>query len=127
MSKLPEPSKDLASRLLSEREYEERLVGYEMSPATGNAQRSLYSLQEAYDFVKMGEMADLLLRGGGAIIGYLDLDELRQWVGDVLGDGDLAAAVSEAVAAGENYRDRLLEVRQLMRERLDQCRAVVCA
>lgn len=127
MAKLAEPSKDLAARLLSELDYEKRLVGYEMSPATGNAQRSLYSLQEAYDFLKMGEADDLLLRGGGALIGYLDLDELRQWVGDVLGDQDLAAAVGQAVADAENYRDRLLEVRQLVRERLDQCKAAVSA
>jgi len=124
MATLPEPSRTLAARLLSELEYEEQLVGYDMSSTSGSTRRVLYSLQEVCDFMRMQGVDGPALRGGSGIIGYLDFAELHKWIGDVLGDQDLAAAVSDLTANDGSYRDQLVAVRQLVSERLDQCRAM---
>jgi hypothetical protein len=125
MATLPEPSRTLAARLLSELEYEEQLVGYDMSSTSGSTRRVLYSMHEVCDFMRMEGVDDPMLRGGGGIIGYLDFAELCTWIGDVLGDQDLATAVTELTANDESYRDQLVAVRRLVRERLDQCEVML--
>ncbi|MDI6872596.1 MAG: hypothetical protein QME79_14830 [Bacillota bacterium] len=111
--------------MLAEVGYEERLVGYEMSPATGNAPRSLYSFREVCDFLRVGNPEDLLTKGSHSSIGYLDLEELRRWIGSVLGDRDLAEAIGRELEAHKTYRERVDAARELMRQRLEQCRAAL--
>ncbi|MDI3281340.1 MAG: hypothetical protein QJR13_08235 [Bacillota bacterium] len=124
MAVLSEPSRELALKLLREVEYEERLVGYKMSPATGNEQCSLYSLQEVADFLRMDSLEHYLLKGGHPFIGYIDLEELTRWVGEVLGDQELARALEEELKQGESYQSKVALVKPLLKQRLEQCRAL---
>lgn len=125
MAALSEPSPELALKLLQEVGYEGRLVGYKMSPATGNEQCSLYSLQEVADFLRMDSLEDYLLKGGHPSIGYVDLEELTRWVGEVLGDRELARALEEELKQGESYQAKVALVKPLLKQRLEQCRALV--
>lgn len=121
MTELQAPSQDLAEKLLAELErYEDRLSGWKTGATTGSTATDLYSLREAVDFLQMSDPARLLQKGGHAFIGYLDLEELQRWVGETLGDADLAAAIGELIAAGSSYAERIAPVRVVMEDRLVQ-------
>lgn len=122
---LPEPSPELAVKLLSEVGFEERLVGYEMSPATGQTPRSLYSLAEVARFVGVGGAVELLTRGSQASIGYLDPEAVIRWVETILGDAALASALRRKLAGCATYREKAGVVHELLQQRLAQCQAVL--
>lgn len=98
--------------------FEERLVGYESSDAIGNAPISLYSLAEIYEF---------LAKNSSSYQAWINLAELSKWVGEVLGDQDLQRAIEEAIKGHNSYFAAAKRVAQLIRERLDQARAVASA
>jgi hypothetical protein len=124
MAKLSEPSKDLASRILREVDFEERFVGVKMTPMAGNRMTSIYSFQEAVDFLHMDSLEDLLAVGSHGSVGYLDLNHLKKWISDIFGDMELAEALDQGIGDGDSYMAGLEKAKDLMRERLEQCKAV---
>ena len=120
--KLSEPSKELTTRLLSEITFKERLVGVYMHSMAGNIEESIYSFEEAVDLLHF-DAGELRIRGSGSI-GYIDLDELQKWVGDVFGDKELAEAIGEKIKEGSSYKERVLPIKVLMQQRLNQCKEI---
>lgn len=125
MAKLPEPSKDIAARILAEVPFDRRLMGFRMTPRAGNTPMALYAFEEAVKFLHVDSLEDLLTPGGKGSVGYIDLGALKEWVEEVMGDKDLAAAIGEVIAEDSNYHDQANTVQGLMAERLSQCKHIV--
>lgn len=115
-------SRELATKLLSEVQFEERLTGWCMRQMSGNEERSIYGLQEAVDFMKAPELDQLLSPGAGGTIAYLDFAELMRWIGEVFGDPELAEAIEDAHAKAASHVEAMAMARMLIIRRLDQCR-----
>ena len=79
MKNLSTPSRELASRILKEVKYEQRFAGTKMTPMAGNRLTSIYSFEEAVQFLHVDDLGDLMSMGSGASIGYLNL----KWLGRV--------------------------------------------
>ena len=124
MTKLPEPSKDVATRILSEVDFDNRLIGFDMKPRAGNTPLSLYSFAEATNFLHVDGFDALTIPGAGGSVGYIDLAALQNWVNTVMGDKDLAEAIAETVKENESYHDQANAVKELLAERLHQCKEI---
>ena len=107
MTKFSEPSVELAVRLLSEVGFEERFVGVKMSPKAGNKPCSIYSFEEALDFFETGA-----------------LNRLKIWVSEVFGDKELSNEMGKEIEKSDSYMDTAKTVKQLMWQRLIQCKAI---
>ena len=125
MTKLSEPSKELARRLLSEVDFEDRIVGVKIMWRAGNKVSSIYSFREAVDFLHTDSLEDLLSMGTRSSIGFIDPDKLKRWVSDVLGDKELAEEMGKEIEKHNNYADMAKVIKQLMQQRLSQCRRMV--
>ena len=125
MTKLPEPSKDVAAKILSEVDFDNRLVGFDMKPRAGNTPLSLYSFTEATNFLHVDSFDELTIPGARGSVGYIDLKALQTWVDTVMGDKDLGAAIAETIERNESYHDQANAVKELLAERLNQCKKMV--
>ena len=124
MTTFSEPSMELATRLLSEVGFEERFVGIKMSPKAGNKPCSIYSFEEAIDFFESGALGGLLGLGSRSSVGYLDLNRLKTWISEVFGDKELSNEMGKEIEKSDSYMDTAKTVKQLMRQRLDQCKQI---
>jgi hypothetical protein len=109
VQRLSEPDEQLVSRVLSEVEYEDRLIGYRMRERIGPIRVSVYSFEEAVHLLNDS-------------FPCLNPENLIEWIEVVVKDEELAARIAEAVEQEGNDRDRMLRARALMGERLCQCR-----
>ena len=122
MTSLAKPSPALAAALLSEIGFEDRFVGVKMSPKAGNRLCSIYSFEEAIAFFETDSLGTLVGIGGGSALGYLDLSRLQGWVREVFGDQELAEEMGKEIEKKKSYVATAKNVRQLMQQRLDQCK-----
>ena len=122
---LPEPSEELATRILSRLGVEERLVGARMSPMSGVQQYPIHGFREAVNFLKLDSAAEVLAWGPRASVPYVDPKVLRLWVEEVFGDTNLAEAIGEVIGEGDNYPGTIGRSRELMKQRLEQCEALL--
>lgn len=110
MNDLKQPEPELLTRILSEVDFDQRLVGYRYRGRWSSIPADLYSVRE---------VALLLSDKCPAI----ELDRLEQWLRDTIGDTELADRVVAICQQSEvNDRERLQQVRALLDERLAQCR-----
>ena len=109
MEKLSAPDKELVSRILQEVGFEERLVGYQVRERSGTIEKSLYSFAEVVNFLNDQ-------------FPFLKFEELTTWLTVVIKDEELARQVEEAVAEGQSDYERTQLIRDLMEERLLQCK-----
>ena len=112
MKKLSRPSRDLGSRILKKVPFEDRFIGYRLSERHGAMRITSYSFQEVVNLLK-----DQMPR--------VDFDALQEWVGKVMKDEELAERIVAAVAEESNDYDRVISIRNLMEERLEQCKEIV--
>lgn len=124
MADLSEPTPELAARARREVGYEERLTGITLNQMAGTIPHDLYTLDAAASFLRVDSLQALLAPGGRASIHYIDPGALARWVGEVLGDTELADALREAVAQEEVYANQVGPVRALLEQRLEQFRRV---
>jgi hypothetical protein len=124
MARLSRPPAELATRLVQEVGFEERLHGVRMSLRAGSKVTAIYSLAEAVSFLAIGDSGEPASAQSITVVGYLHLDRLTTWVKDVLGDHELAAAIAERVARCDSYLSTARDIRRLLQERLDQCRSL---
>ncbi len=108
MEKLTLPSKALATRILTEVGFEERLMGYRLHERTGAMSITLYSFEEVVG----------LLNGPHPRI---DFNRLEKWVREIMGDLELAGKIRELLKEDMSDRDRSSGIRDLMALRLHQC------
>ena len=105
------PTTDLAKRILGEVDFQDRLIGHRMRRRMGPVPVSLYSFEEIVRFL----IED---------IPQMDLDDLRVWVGEKIGDKDLARAIEEISRKEMDDPEKLLHIRGLMAARLAQCKRI---
>lgn len=105
------PSKELAGKILGEVDFQDRLIGQKMRVRMGPVPVSLYSLEEVVRFLSED-------------IPQMDLEELQAWVGEKIGDRDLARAIGEISRREMGDPEKLLHIRGLMMTRLGQSRRV---
>ena len=110
---LAEPNAALVARVMSEVDFDRRLVGNRVRPRWGSIQADLYSVRE---------VALLLSDKHPAI----ELDRLEQWLRTTIGDEELADRVQEVQSEDLSDRELLQRVRLLVEKRLEQCRARSC-
>ena len=111
MKNLSEPSKDMASKILNEVGFEERFIAYRLRERTGPIPITLYSFEEA-----VGLLNDPFPG--------VDFTRLEDWIREVMGDGELADKIRDVIARDISARDKTLCIRDLMVERLIQCRRI---
>ena len=116
----PEPA--IAARLLAEVGWDKRLIGYRVAQMAGNTVQPLYSLEEVLRFLHGAPAAELLSVGGKPTLGYIEPSILARWVGDVLNDTCLAAALTTVAETTPVYADTVEPMRALIRRRLDAAR-----
>jgi len=123
--KLSEPSKELAIRLLGKVGLKDRITGVQMTPRGEDAEGAeclIFSLEEAVGFLKMYEKS---LSERNDVIFFLNPNYLKEWVGETLGDQELAQAIEEKIRQGSRYGERVLPIKGLMEQRLRQCKEIV--
>jgi len=109
MEKLSEPDRNLVSRVLQEVGFAKRIVGYQVRERSGPMAKSLYSFTEVCNFLHDQ-------------FPVLRFEELIRWLKVVMKDEELAFKVAEAVGQGHNDYERTRLIRELMEERLMQCK-----
>ncbi len=112
MRTLSMPDEHLAARVLREVEFEQRLVGYRMRERTGPIPASLYSFEEIVHLLNDK-------------CPYVSLPQLKRWIENVMEDAELGAAVAAAIQEETNDLDRFSRIKDLMAERLCQCKRAV--
>ena len=62
--------------------------------------------------------------GGPSSLAYLDLNQLKRWVYEVFGDKELSDEMGKEIEKNNSYVDTAGDIRQLMRQRLNQCKKI---
>lgn len=119
---LTQPNDRMKETLTEEVEYEEHFVGHKLHGMAGGSKMRLYSLEEVRNFMHADDSEKLLEIGGGGTVGYVDFDELADWTRNIVGDDELADAILEMAASGDNYKEQVEAVSALIGERLEQAR-----
>jgi hypothetical protein len=125
MVNLPEPSRDVALRVVGEVDFEERLLGVKMRPMVGNQEHFIYSVKEVIEFLRMESVEGLLTPGSKEYVGYIDLHILEKWMAEIIKDKDLAEAIKEESARSNNFKDQVTSIKALIAERFSQCVALL--
>ena len=110
MEKLSEPSKELIAKIITEVEFKERLIGYRMRRRTGPTSVALYSFEEV-----VGLLNDSHPR--------IDFNQLEKWVRETIKDVELAEKIGKVIKKDSSEEDKTWEIRNLMGERLIQCKS----
>jgi len=55
---------------------------------------------------------------------FVEPRDLERWVGETLGDKELAEAISEKIKDGNSYAERILPIRELLKNRLRKCEEI---
>jgi hypothetical protein len=121
---LSRPSKALAYRLLRQVNFEKRVMGVKSHSSAGQNWDAIYSFQEATQF--MGVSGDWTY--------YIGSEVLQKWIGDTLGDKELAQAIGEIAKILESCStswereqkeiELITPIRELMEQRLQQAKDV---
>jgi len=118
------PTPEMAQRLLAQVVYEKRLVGVRMAAMGGANPTSLHSLLEVASFIHVGDYEEAM-RDNKATVGFIDPAALSRWIDEVLEDPELAAGVRERAVEGAFYGAVAMSVKELLAERVGQCKSVL--
>lgn len=122
---LQQPSPELARQILSDVPYEDRLTAYKMRHGPGPQRRRLYSLEETSEFLSIDDGDTLQQLGGKGSVTDIDFVELQDWVAEVIGDQELAAAIHNEIVDADCYREKLQRIQPLLKLRVEQSKKVV--
>jgi len=121
---LSDISVEMAKKLMGEVEFKDRIIGTKMSGAGGNNRVSMYSLQEAAEFL-YSDSVDKLMQMGKSTIAQIDIQQLIKWIADVYEDQELANAITEDTATTDIYVEKIKIAKTLIEERINQCEEVL--
>ena len=107
--KLSVPSDDLRKRILSEVNFEDRLEGFSLRERSGPMPVTMYSFDEVVSLLNDPHPC-------------FDFESLEEWIRRVIGDPELAERIAGAIKKGNSDLERTHLIRNLMEERLTQCR-----
>jgi hypothetical protein len=108
-AKLREPSQPLAMKVLTEVDFEHRLNGFILRQRAGAVPVTMYSFEEVVSLLHDHHSR-------------LDFKQLEEWIRSVMSDTELAKHIAQAIRKGNNDQERAASIRNLMEERLNQCR-----
>jgi hypothetical protein len=111
MIKLAKPNKILASRILTEVDYREHIMGYQLSERGGARPVKLYSFEEVVNLLNAPHPR-------------LDFEALLVWVQDVMNDLELTSKLKTIFHQDVSDYEKSLQCRELMEQRLAQSKAV---
>lgn len=122
---LPMPTIEAVEHALRDLSYAERFVGHAMTPSAGNAAKDMYGLRDAVMFLTGNRWdAPMLNPGFKGAMHWVDVDKLVVWLRDVIGDADLAEAISREAAGLEPYYAQSEVMTRLVNARMQQYREV---
>lgn len=124
-STLKRPTYEEVEHWLRRVEYTDRLTGYKMTPSAGNMAHAMYSLPEALRYAFGNDWNAPYLnedfKGG---LNWIDVDKFIAWIGDTIGDTELAHAMREPAASSDSLFGRIKAVEQVVTIRMEQYREV---
>lgn len=107
-------------------ELPERLRGGILTPMAGTRPMNLTSLREVADFlVVQSDVRAMLHQSPLAQVHYIDPASITTWVGDVIGDTELADALDEVVDISRPFGFLVPEIKRLLAERIAQCDGIL--
>ena len=109
MGKLSKPSQELSARILAEVGFEDRLIGYRLHMRLGAISTSLYSFEEALNL-----LCEQYPR--------MDFALLEKWILEVMGDKELSEKIKAIIKKDTSDQKKTYRIRDLMAERLAQCK-----
>src|SRR3989304_1792391 len=109
MRKLKDPSRELVKRILTEVDFEDRLEGFSLRERSGPMPVTMYSFREVVSLLQEPYPR-------------IDFIELEIWVRKTVDDPELADQIAEAIKKGHSDQERTHSIRDLMGERLKQCK-----
>lgn len=118
----PVISADAANGILRHVEPAQALEAGILTPMAGTRPVRLFSLEEAERFLVLHDGKAVAQGGAWAKIDYVDPEHLATWVGDVLGDQELADALRLIISSRKPYGFLVPEMKSLMAARIGQCR-----
>lgn len=125
MTTLTKPTGEEARRFTRAVDGGQAFVGTVMSPSAGSSAARLLSLGMVQQFLEDRTIEDFRAAGLRLNIHYADFGFLAQWFDEVIGDAELAGAISELHATGEAFGMLVPRVKELLQERIDQCEEVL--
>ena len=114
-----------ARALMRHVETTEALEAGILTPMAGTRPVRLFTLEEAGRFLVVHDGATVAKGGAWATLNYVDPAQLATWIGEVLGDQELAAALNEVVSTRKPYGFLVPELKSLITARIDQCNEVL--
>lgn len=108
------PNKELSRTLLDSVPYKDRLPAGRLLPPVGIIPGHVRSLHELH----------LLLTPDVQSLPGINLNALADWIGKIIGDGELADAVRAVTRDAESYAESCLKVYELVGLRLEQAREI---
>ncbi len=112
MKKPSDPTLELATRILTEVDFEDRLFGFKLKLRAGPMPVTMYSFTEVVAF-----LCDDNPR--------IDVAGLQVWIKEVMGDRELADIIGGEIGENDTEYDKTEIVRELMEVRLGQCKSLV--
>lgn len=122
-----EPSIELVRNALRDVAYEDRLVISRMSAGQGNMAVNVYGFAELVSEIFGTRWDQLEAEATRANLMWVDPARLSAWVKDVIGDEELADALSTALDGADHYRAQIEAMFPLFKERAAQYQAVLSA
>ena len=114
-----------ATNLLRHVEPAEALEAGILTPMAGTRAVRLYSLDEAERFLVSYDGSAVALGGAMAKINYVDPAHLAHWVGDVLGDLELSAALQELADTRKPFGYLVPDMKSLIAARIEESKHVL--
>lgn len=122
--KLTDISREHAEHLLSEVDFENRIVGITRTGSAGNNEVTIYSLQELAEFI-IAEDTEKLFQFGRSTLSYIDFDKVIAWVRDVYKDQELADLLVKEIDEKETYVAQILAIKDMVYRRLVQAKELL--
>ena len=114
-----------AANLLRHVEPTKALEAGILTPMAGTRPIRLFSIEEAERFLILHDGATVALGGAWATVNYVDPTQLATWIGEVLGDQELSAAVLEIAATRKPYGYLVPDLKSLIASRIEQAKQVL--
>lgn len=106
------PSPETAEKLLRTVDCEQRLEASVYAPGLGSMPARILNIKELYDL--LSGLPDF----------SVNFRQIQEWVGEVLGDKEVAAGIGQALKGRSEDRAKAV-IADLLGERIAQCRAVL--
>ena len=135
---LSQPSRELAVKLLGVVSFPERIFGIKENAGEGDVEETIYSFEEAVGFLDgdlKGVEEAMKRHPVGETVYSIEPKVLVKWVGETLGDKELAQAIEavtreyyEPMGPYQRYLkniELIRPVKELMAQRLKQCEEII--